>query len=472
MILEKIKALVQNIYLHFDTTPSVIKVENLQFYVVANLAETLAWATHFIWCCLFFYLGINQLAVLQIISVAAYVLAINLNRKAFHMWSMFVALFEISVHQIIVSFAIGYQCGFQYFIPVVAIFPFLIPHGNRIAKWSLLIMCIVSYLSIEYLIKPHTPIFSLQQGWIYFFNTSNIITAFGMFAMWAIFFTVSVTRSHKMLEKERLITAEAEKAIERAAQLQLIQQEKMNALGKLTAGVAHEINNPINFVSGAVVSLKRDLDDVKSILKTYDEKMPNEPTISKLKKEIDFDYTMNEMDELISTIESGASRTADIVKGLRSFARLDEGQMKDADVNETLKNTLDLLQSKFNEKIKLKTEFAELPKLYCNPSQLNQVWMNVLNNALDAIFSEGEIFVSTKFSDNTIFVSIKDNGSGMSEEVKQKIFDPFFTTKEIGKGTGLGLSVAFSIIAEHNGKIEVESEVGKGTKFIISLPIS
>jgi signal transduction histidine kinase len=245
----------------------------------------------------------------------------------------------------------------------------------------------------------------------------------------------------------------------------------MAGLGQLTAGVAHEINNPINFVSSSIGSLKRDVDDLKLLLKTYQEKPAEAPALA---KELDINYTVIEIDELMKGITEGANRTSEIVKGLRNFSRTDEAEKKNANINDCLESTIMILQTKLKDKnIDLKKSFASLPEIACYPGQLNQVFMNIIGNAADAIESKnGEIIVTTKNENNNILVSIKDNGKGMSAEVKQKIFDPFFTTKDVGSGTGLGLSIAYGIMEKHHANIDVQSELGKGTEFVITIPFA
>lgn len=255
-----------------------------------------------------------------------------------------------------------------------------------------------------------------------------------------------------------------------STQEQLVQSEKMASLGQLTAGVAHEINNPINFVSSSIGSLGRDIEDLKLLLKTYEEK-PSEA--KDLAKQLDIDYTINEIDELMKGITEGANRTAEIVKGLRNFSRTDEAELKMADMNECLDSTSMILQTKLREKnIEIVKSFSKIPQINCYPGQLNQVFMNIISNSADAIeHKDGKIELQTKLIDKYVLIKIKDNGKGMTNEVKKKIFDPFFTTKDVGSGTGLGLSISYGIIEKHNGKIEVESNEGSGTIFTISLPL-
>ncbi|MFI5136115.1 MAG: sensor histidine kinase, partial [Chitinophagales bacterium] len=264
----------------------------------------------------------------------------------------------------------------------------------------------------------------------------------------------------------------------REAQTQLIQSEKMASLGQLTAGVAHEINNPINFISGNVNPLKRDVNEIMSLLEEYSSlNKSNFSTrlddILKRREEIDLNYTIGEIKSLISGIEEGSKRTAEIVSGLRNFSRLDEEERKKSNVNEGIESTLILIHNKLEEsKIELEKKLGNVPEIECYPGQLNQVVMNLLSNAIDAIGKNGKIFLATSADNDFVSISIRDSGMGISEKVKQKIFEPFFTTKEVGKGTGLGLSIAYGIVEKHGGKIEVISEENKGTEFIIRLPVT
>jgi len=267
-------------------------------------------------------------------------------------------------------------------------------------------------------------------------------------------------------------------------QSQLVNAEKMASLGQLTAGIAHEINNPINFVVSNVQPLKRDVDDIYQLVTKYEEitdvedfekKMIN---INNFRKEIDYDYLKEEIANLLKGIEDGAIRTADIVKGLRVFSRLDENDLKRSNIIEGINSTLTLLNPEISGSMELIKQYSDIPAIECFPGKLNQVFMNILNNAIFAIKEykdrkeKGKLIISTYSDETFVFISIKDNGIGMTDEVKAKIFEPFFTTKDVGKGTGLGMSITFSIIQEHNGIIELNTEYGRGTEFILKLPIN
>jgi len=265
-------------------------------------------------------------------------------------------------------------------------------------------------------------------------------------------------------------------------QAQLVNSEKMASLGQLTAGIAHEINNPINFVTSNIIPLKRDLNDLIGLLHKYEtlkttaSVQPQDLVdIEAYKKEIDYEYLKEEVNILLAGMEEGAQRTAEIVKGLRIFSRLDESDLKKVNINEGIESTLILLNSSFGGKIKLVKDFDEDAVLECYPGKLNQVIMNIANNAIQAIHEnnmddEGVVTITTKSEHDRVIIAIADNGPGMSEDVRNRIFEPFFTTKAIGQGTGLGLSIVYSIIESHNGTIKVESEIGKGTRFTMDLP--
>lgn len=263
----------------------------------------------------------------------------------------------------------------------------------------------------------------------------------------------------------------------REAQQQLVMAEKMASLGQLTAGVAHEINNPINFVSANIKPLKEDLADIAECINRYESVVRENKLedlfsgVQQFKNNTDIAFSMKEIQDLLRGIEEGANRTSEIVKGLRNFSRLDQNVIKKANLNEGIESTLTLLHSVYKDRIEIIKDYGDIPEVECLPGQINQVLMNILSNAIQAIAEEGEIFIKTREEESAVKISIRDTGGGMSDETKQKIFDPFFTTKEVGKGTGLGLSISYGIIEKHQGKIEVNSVLGKGTEFIITLPV-
>jgi signal transduction histidine kinase len=259
-------------------------------------------------------------------------------------------------------------------------------------------------------------------------------------------------------------------------QSQLIQSEKMASLGLLTAGIAHELNNPINFVSGNVNPLQRDMEEIFSLVEQYEAQIEANnleevfDRVRELKAEMDYEFLMKEINNLLEGIQEGADRSSRIVKGLRSFSRLDDEKFQLYNIHDGIDSTLILLHNKLKNSIKVHKDYGDLREIECFPSKLNQVFMNILTNCIQAIEDEGEIFIQTVSSDIRVKIIIKDTGTGMSPEVKAHIFEPFYTTKDVGKGTGLGLSITYGIIEQHNGNIDVISEPGMGTEFIISLP--
>lgn len=274
----------------------------------------------------------------------------------------------------------------------------------------------------------------------------------------------------------------------RSTQEQLIQSEKLASIGQLTAGIAHELNNPINYVSSSAVSLKRDFIDVKEILSLIVNLDPKSESLSdsieavKIKLlELDIAFTVTEIDELLEGVEDGAQRTAEIVRGLRIFSRMDGIQEIKANINELLSSTLIILRSNLKLVVDVDVDLSDnLPNINCQPGKLNQVFMNIITNAAHATIetnlkrSERSVKVSTRVVtvDNAemIQVEISDNGIGMSKQTQSQIFIPFFTTKDVGKGTGLGLSIVQGILEDHNAKVEISSVMGEGTVFILSFP--
>jgi len=237
------------------------------------------------------------------------------------------------------------------------------------------------------------------------------------------------------------------------AQVQLVQSEKMASLGRLVAGVAHEINNPVSFIASSVVPLRRRLEKVSTL-------PPDEA--AKL---------LREAGEIVDIMARGAERTVAIVKDLRTFSRLHEAQRKAVDLREGLEVSIRLLEARFRDRVTLHREFGAVPLVECDPGQLNQVFMNVLANACEAIDGRGNVWVTTEAGDDHVVVTIRDDGHGMSPEIARRIFDPFFTTKDVGAGTGLGLAISHGVVESHGGRIEVETAPGAGSTFRIVLPI-
>ena len=275
-------------------------------------------------------------------------------------------------------------------------------------------------------------------------------------------------------------------------QVQLVQTEKMSSLGQLVAGVAHEINNPVNFIYGNLLHLREYSQQLLTLITLYQQQCYNyTPEITTLLDEIDLEFIIDDMPRILSSMAIGTERIREIVLTLRNFSRLDEAEMKFVDIHEGINSTLLILQYRLKEnqnqhEITIIKDYGNLPLVECYAGGLNQVFMNILSNAIDALYQweteclKGDIekqlssiIIHTQVKNKeSIIISIKDNGSGISKEAQTRLFDPFFTTKPIGKGTGLGLSISYQIIVEkHKGKIKCISAPGEGTEFVIEIPI-
>lgn len=262
-------------------------------------------------------------------------------------------------------------------------------------------------------------------------------------------------------------------------QSQLIQSEKMAALGQLVAGIAHELNNPISFVYANMKELQQYTRAISELLETLSGKLSHgefqqqlQEKLAELDQKYDLAFIQKDIDNLIGESLVGSQRVKDVVQNLRNFSRLDEAEYKEVDLHEGLESTLLLLNNELKNRIEVHKNYGKLPKVPCNPGQINQVFMNLLLNAAQAIPGKGEIRIATRQNGAEVEIEIRDSGKGIPESIRNKIFDPFFTTKAVGKGTGLGLSISYNIIQKHGGRILLESAEGKGTAFTVVLPLA
>ena len=291
-------------------------------------------------------------------------------------------------------------------------------------------------------------------------------------------------RTEELEERNDRLRAALEEL--KLAQDQLVQSEKLASIGQLTAGIAHELNNPINFVSSSAQSLRRDFDDVTEILRmltavgTDDEALQEKvQALQDRMTQLDMAFTMKEIDELLTGIDDGTTRTSEIVKGLRIFSRMDGDAATEANLNDLLESTLVILRSSLQDEVALTVDLAHnVPAVHCQPGKLNQVFMNLITNAAQAT-SKTDLAPADRYvrirtrvlqqeGANAVQVSIEDNGIGMSEAVQSQIFDPFFTTKDVGEGTGLGLSIVKGILDDHQATLDIQSAPGEGSTFLIT----
>lgn len=272
-------------------------------------------------------------------------------------------------------------------------------------------------------------------------------------------------------------------------QSQLVQTEKMSSLGQLVAGIAHEINNPVNFISGNLVHAQHNVEDLLALIELYAQHYPDAaPDIQAFAADIDLPFVLADLPKLLKSMKVGSQRIQEIVSSLRTFSRMDEADMKSVDIHSGLSSTLLILQNRLKAhvetaEIKVVCEYGQLPEVECYAGQLNQVFMNILSNAIDALAGQRspaaaaavppQITIQTRLlGHNQVRIQISDNGPGIPEKIRSQIFNPFFTTKPVGKGTGMGLAISYQIVTEkHGGSFDCESIVGQGTTFTVTIPL-
>lgn len=278
--------------------------------------------------------------------------------------------------------------------------------------------------------------------------------------------------------KERTLELENANKELKNTQAMMVHSEKMRSLGQLVAGITHEINNPINFVHGNMVHLKNysaALIDIISLYETYENDLSDEEkqNLKKIKDEIELDFIKEDLPMLIKSCQEGTERTKNIILDLKNFSRLDEIVINSMDLAKEIDTTLNILYSKIKGKVNIVKEYEDnMPLIECYGGQLNQVFMNILDNACYAIKETGTIYIRLQKTQKDVIIEIEDTGCGMNKEQLEKVFEPFYTTKPVGEGTGLGMSISYKVIQNHNGTITVNSTEGKGSTFRIQLPIT
>ncbi|WP_020527551.1 sensor histidine kinase [Flexithrix dorotheae] len=450
-----------------------------------------------------FITGQFNMLVLELFNICIFLLILFLNYKKYFFFSKhFLMWFGLAVITFI-NIAFDYSAFPQANYIILIVLPILIFNSNKLIYFYYT-LALASFIFTFFYQTFNPPLFEFDEMVVKSSSFLSVILVFFIICFSTIKLFKNLNRKFEqvLISQNNLLTSQKEeiygqaedlnkknkvlnelneelsKALEKLKNMQnqLVNAEKMASLGQLTAGIAHEINNPINFVSGNISPLVRDFKDIKALfieMQNFSQKLETHQKMEfdKIIQSADLTFVEEEIEALINGIEEGANRTKEIVAGLRNFSRIDEVKKKKVNIHEGINSTLTLLNNKIKNRITIHKDFGELPLVSCFPSKLNQVFMNLLNNAIQAITDNGDIYITTQLDDERVLISIRDTGLGISSKLQSKIFDPFFTTKEIGKGTGLGLSISYGIIKDHGGEIKVFSELGKGAEFLISLPI-
>lgn len=300
----------------------------------------------------------------------------------------------------------------------------------------------------------------------------------GQLQRFVVFYDVTARRAREVELQQR--HDELQRTHRRLAgtQEQLLQSEKMASIGLLAAGVAHEINNPIGYVHSNLGTLQEYLGALTTLVDAYAEALQAEDPVSRreaireMRERLDVDFMLGDLPQLLSESREGIERVTKIVQDLKEFSHVGRDEpMRPADLAKGLESTLNIVWNDLKYKVRLEKHYSDMPPVECHPSEINQVFMNLLINAGQAIAGRGVIVLASGVEDDEVWISVGDSGCGIPEEALQRIFDPFYTTKPIGRGTGLGLAICYSIVAKHHGRIEVSSTVGSGSTFRVVLPI-
>jgi signal transduction histidine kinase len=361
--------------------------------------------------------------------------------------------------------------------------------ARRLLPAAFAVPLVLSWLRIR---SREMGLLSEQMG-LSLFALGNIV-AFNLLVWWNARMLYRMDERRREAEeqlqlKNQLLeeTVRSERAAIRAleqAQSQLVQSEKLAGLGQMVAGVAHEINNPLAFVSNNLAVLQRDVAAIRELVILQQEVLgaaaallekDHADSLTNLRdhsERIDLTYTLGNLPNLTKSSREGLKRIQQIVKDLRNFARLDESDLHEVDLNEGIESTVNMTRSRAEEKgVRIELGLGPLPLVACHPAKMNQVVMNLVVNAIEASSAGGKVSVSTAQESAGIRIEVADEGCGIDPGIRDRIFDPFFTTKPIGQGTGLGLSISYGVVKEHGGSIEVESAVGRGARFVVHLPL-
>jgi signal transduction histidine kinase len=451
------------------------------------------------------YLAPSLVGIAAIAFIKNFLQLKQLSRLSYRILNVIIAIYLLCITLGLLGLLVVSQQIIQINVLIGSLFALYIgvmlaKKGNRSAiyfliSWSFLLICVCVFVLKTFGVVPHNVFTSnvLEIG-------SAIETILLSFALADKINTYKKERLAAVQEKEQLLlhqTATLEIQVTqrteelnntltelKLTQSQLVQSEKMASIGLLTAGIAHEINNPLNYMQQNVEILKEDWEDVRGLITKYEginegNLQQKIDAIEEYKKQVQLEQVYTEIDSALEDIEDGIHRTETITKGLKTFSRLDESIYQATNIEESIDSTLLFMKHRLNEnEILIEKAYGETPNIMCNPGKLNQVFMNLLMNAVYAVGHrvdktiKGHILIKTAIANNEFVISFEDNGNGMSEETKKKLFDPFYTTKDVGEGTGLGMSIVHGIVINHKGNIQIESTINKGTKISVYLPLN
>lgn len=453
-------------------------------YMVINVFPNFSWniAAKIEYISMYIPVLLMFLFITELFPKAVHQISIDILKVITVIFSLLTVIFPINIYSYILF---PYQLIILSYL-IYASFVCLKAQGQKydgaiFAVISLFVLLITITITVlGYLeILPHYP-FVFQIGFLIFVFTQTFILSF-RFAK--AFHQVEKLKEETLLQKNKIENTNAMLKITlgdlQNTQSKLIQSEKMASLGQLTAGLAHEMNNPLNFVQTGIRALETNTEDTLKLVEKYtaietakqEDKKHLLTEINSFKEQIGFDELPKESRSLLQDIYLGAKRASEIVASLRDFSKSEGTDIKIVDIHDGLNASILLLSSKHKERIKITKNYDKnVPKIFCYAAELNQVFVHIFTNAIQAIQGQGEIIISTQNDDKNVEISFKDTGLGIDEAVLNKIFDPFFSTKDVGEGTGLGLSTSYGIIQKHGGHIKVNSQIGQGSEFVISIP--
>lgn len=513
---------------YFGTFPETIEVKNYRFYSINNAAGHFGLGVHALWIILFGIMGVYEMCYFNILSVAVFVVMIRSNNRGHHLFSALLGTTEVCIHQILAVYFISWESGFQYYIMVVCVLPFMQARGNTSLKFIWSMLTLVSFLIIELFLHRTAPIYNIDALLLEVLNISNITFSFIFLAVWGALFNYFAFRTEDDLERQ---TIDLEQRT-----IDLVQQTKLATLGRTAAGLAHEVNTPLGAIKASasesleisarnfaniITAIRKfnneSIERIKSFLKEFD--IPKEFITTKeerAKRKVlqaqlldlklaepeftaqqfvkvgvyeisdDLKFLLNNENEglilafIVNTLSHhrnlenvihATDKAARLVGSFKMYAAPQNSENASTDLNQSIETVLIIYQNMLKKGITVNKEYEVECFVPIDQDKLNQVWTNLIHNAIQAMKDYGEINIQITEENGEVLVALSDTGCGIPQEISEKVFEPFFTTKEAGVGTGLGLDIVKKIIEEGGGTISFDSVIDKGTTFFVKIPI-